>query len=102
MGLLCNTLGCPPPCGFYGIGWGLIIWNSMELFCGPCDGIPWTCIGAAHWAFHGSAPWLGHWDVCMGLPMALHWHCSIRAPWKWLMGNTLGIPHVASMGLDGD
>ena len=64
------------PCGFYGIGWGLIIGISMAWFYGQCIGIPWACIGAAHWVFHGSALWLGHWDVYMGLP----WHCIGTAP----------------------
>ena len=33
------------PCGFYGIGWGLIIGNSMEWLSGQCIGIPWACMG---------------------------------------------------------
>merc|ERR1739836_359275 len=37
-----------------------------------------------------------------GTPMDLHCYCSIGAAWKCLMCNTFGIPHVASMGLDGD
>ena len=36
------------------------------------------------------------------IPMELHCYCSIGAAWKCLMCNTFGIPHVASMGLDGD
>ena len=59
-----------------GIGWGLIIGNSMALFYGPCIGIPWTCIGAAHGEIHGSALWLSHWEVYMGLP----WNCIGNAP----------------------
>ena len=64
------------PGGFYGIGWGLIIGNSMGWLYGQCIGIPWTCIGAGHWDFHGSALWVGHWDVHMGLP----WNCIATAP----------------------
>ena len=33
------------PCGFYGIGWGLIIGSSMEWLSGQCIGIPWACMG---------------------------------------------------------
>ena len=73
--LMCNTMGSTP-CGFYGIGWGLIIGNPMALFYGPCIGIPWTCIGAAHGEIHGSALWLSHWEVYMGLP----WNCIGNAP----------------------
>ena len=65
-----------PHVGIYGIGWGLIIGNSMEWLYGQCIGIPWTCIGAGHWDFHGSALWVGHWDAHMVLP----WNCMATAP----------------------
>ena len=45
--LMCNTFG-NHPCGFYGIGWGLIFGHSMAWLYGQCIGIPWACIGAAH------------------------------------------------------
>ena len=75
MGLLCNTLGSPP-CGFYGIGWGVTIGTSMAWFYGQCLGIPWTCIGPGHWEFHGSALWVYHCDVYR----RLLWTCMANAP----------------------
>ena len=43
--LMCKTFGIPPPCGFYGVGWGLILGKPMAWLYGQCIGIPWACIG---------------------------------------------------------
>ena len=64
------------PSGFYGLGWGLIIGHSMACFYGQCIGIPWACIGAAHGEIHGTALWVGHWDLHMGLP----WNATCIGP----------------------
>ena len=81
---------------------GGIIGNSMEWLYGQCIGIPWTCIGGCSLR----SPWkwsMGRSLGCPpGTPMELHCYCSIGAAWKCLVCNTFGIPHVASMGLDGD
>merc|ERR1711893_533174 len=61
------------PCAFYGIGWGLIIGNSMAWLYGQCIGIPWACIGG----------------------------CSLRIPWLCFMGRSLGCPHGTPMELHG-
>ena len=68
------------PCGFYGIGWGLIIGNSMEWLYGQCIGIPWTCIGAGHWESHGRAV------MSTGDAHGL--------AWLMLHRSTMGVPYV--------
>ena len=73
-----STWGIPPLPHVASMGldgnWALgVPWNGSMA---NALGFPWACIGAAHCEFHGSALWVGHWDVYMGFP----WNCIDNAP----------------------
>ena len=110
------------PMGLY---WGFSLgmpWNSSMPSSLPWVmlevGIPWDCIGASHWGFHGILQCLAHchgtlcipWHCIMGLhtgdsmgllqclaqgdsrsghPMGLQWGFSLGIPWNSSMLSSL-------------
>ena len=67
--------------------WLIWDWMGMDHWevhgmipVGNALGFHGLALGLLIWAYHGSARWVGHWDVQMDTPMELDWQCSIGAP----------------------
>ena len=56
-----------------------IPWNGSM---GNAVGFHGLALGAAHWEFHSKCSMGMPLGCPNGAPMALHWYCSIGAPWK--------------------
>ena len=71
-----------PTCASHGIGLGVLHGNSNDMPYGECmgeilKGLPWSCIGLAHWCIQCMSPWAMHWQ----LPMCTPWTCLGLSHW---------------------